>query len=74
MLCYGAKHREPVVPKDIAMYVTDRSGSVLFLEIQLCLWVLKKKMIITVCVKLQYKGFSFSYYDMIGVISCMMPD
>lgn len=41
MLCYGAKHREPVVPKDIlvAMYVTDRSGSVLFLEIQLCLWV-----------------------------------
>lgn len=31
-------------------------------------------MIITVCVKLQYKGFSFSYYDMIGVISCMMPD
>lgn len=55
MLCYGAKHREPVVPKDIAMYVTDRSGSVLFLEIQLCLWVLKKKMIITVCVKLQYK-------------------
>lgn len=43
MLCYGAKHREPVVPKDIAMYVTDRSGSVLFLEIQLCLWVLKKK-------------------------------
>lgn len=28
-------------------------------------------MIITVCVKLQYK---FSYYDMIGVISCMMPD
>lgn len=64
MLCSGAKHREPVVPKDIAMYVTDRSGSVLFLEIQLCLWVLKKKieggvgsrcMIITVCVKLQYE-------------------
>lgn len=32
MLCYGAKHREPVVPKDIAMYVTDRSGSVLFFK------------------------------------------
>lgn len=33
MLCYGVKYRELVVLKDIVMYVIDRFGFVLFLEI-----------------------------------------